>query len=126
MSKSIDDLNTTLCYRITMNFTDAISPAFIIKGDIVIFNFFLKNGTKNIFPDYDWSSGLYSTWAESTWSDIKIRMFLKPSAAHENMTIAIGSIVLMFSFFIVYFVKSRSDILFQPPIVPTLVAPTNC
>ncbi|EFA05049.2 nicastrin [Tribolium castaneum] len=105
MSQSLDDLNTTLCYRITMNFTEAVSPAFIIDG-------------------YDWSSGQYSTWTESTWGDIKLRIFLKPSAAHENMTIAIGSIVFIFSLIFVYFVKSRSHILFAPQL-PTL-APTNC
>ncbi|RZB39345.1 Nicastrin and/or Peptidase M28 domain containing protein [Asbolus verrucosus] len=74
MSQSVDDLNTTLCYRITMNFTEAVSPAFVIH-------------------DYDWSSGEYSTWTESIWNDFRLRIFLKPSASHENMTVAIGSIL---------------------------------
>jgi nicastrin len=105
MSRSLDDLNTTLCFRTTMNFTEAVSPAFVIE-------------------DYDWSSGQYSSWTESTWGDIKLKIFLKPSAAHENMTIALGSMVFIFSLLFVYFVKSRSHILFAPQL-PTL-APTSC
>lgn len=98
MSRSMDDLNTTECFRTTLNLTKAISPAFVIK-------------------DYDWSSGLYSSWTESSWQDISVRIFLRPSAAHENMTIAIGSMTLIFSLVFVYFVKSRSNILFAPPAV---------
>ncbi|KAJ8921173.1 hypothetical protein NQ315_013645 [Exocentrus adspersus] len=51
MSKSIDELTVTLCFKITMNLTEAKSPAFIIE-------------------DYDWSSGLYSSWTESVWVDM--------------------------------------------------------
>lgn len=94
----MEDLNTTQCYRTTFNLTKAISPAFTIK-------------------DYDWSSGVYSSWTESSWQDISVRVFLRPSAAHENMTIAIGSIVFIFSMAFVYFVKSRSHILFAPPVI---------
>ncbi|KAJ8985191.1 hypothetical protein NQ317_018220 [Molorchus minor] len=79
MSKSITDMNVTLCYKITMNTTEAVSPAFVIPG-------------------YDWSSGQYSTWTESTWAELGIRIFLKPSAAHEKMTIAIGSMTMIFFF----------------------------
>nr|XP_023018628.1 nicastrin [Leptinotarsa decemlineata] len=105
MSKSIQQLNTTKCYKITMNTTEAISPAFLI-------------------PDYDWSSGEFSSWTESTWAEMNVRMFLKPSAAHEKMTIAIGCISMIFSFVIVYFVKSRSLILFTP--LSATESPTNC
>ncbi|KAJ8954166.1 hypothetical protein NQ318_005760 [Aromia moschata] len=105
MSKSLTELNVTLCYRVTGNTTDAISPAFII-------------------PDYDWSSGLYSSWTESSWAELSMRMFLKPSCTHEKMTIAIGSISMILSFALVYFVKSRSHILFTPPLATE--APTDC
>ncbi|VEN39545.1 unnamed protein product [Callosobruchus maculatus] len=36
MSKSIQELNTTRCYKITMNTTDAISPAFIIPVVVAV------------------------------------------------------------------------------------------
>lgn len=99
MSDSLENLNKTVCYRTTLNFTEAVSPAFVIK-------------------DYDWASNKYSSWSESTWKPDSIygRIFLKPSSAHENMTIAVGSIVLVFSFALVYFVKNRSHILFAPAI----------
>lgn len=79
----------------------------------------------NFYLDYDWSSGQYSTWAESTWGFINLRLFLKPSAALENMTIAVGSMVFILSSLVVYFIKSRSDVLFSPQL-PTTIAPTNC
>lgn len=34
MSKSIYELNTTWCYKITFNQTEAVSPAFIIEGKL--------------------------------------------------------------------------------------------
>ncbi|CAH1110152.1 unnamed protein product [Psylliodes chrysocephalus] len=105
MSKSIYDLNVTMCYQVTMNATEAVSPAFSIK-------------------DYDWSSGQYSSWTESTWKELNVRLFLKPSANQGKMTMAIGCISMIFSFLLVYFIKSRSHILFVPPI-PT-DAPTDC
>lgn len=94
----MEDLNTTRCFRTTLNLTKAISPAFIIDN-------------------YDWSSGVYSSWTESSWQDISVRMFLRPSAAHESMTLAMGAMTFMFSMAFVYFVKSRSHILFAPPVV---------
>ncbi|KAK4878728.1 hypothetical protein RN001_011234 [Aquatica leii] len=104
MSKSLDNLNTTVCYRSIMNFTEAISPAFLID-------------------DYDWKSGKYSSWSESTWKDFNVRMFLRPSPAHERFTLAIGSITMVMSIIIVYFIKSRSDVLFST--VETC-SPTSC
>ncbi|CAH0548545.1 unnamed protein product [Brassicogethes aeneus] len=105
MSESIYDLNSTKCFKVTLNQTEAISPAFIID-------------------DYDWSSGQYSTWSESTWDDISMRVFLKPSPAHEKLTISIGSISMILSFAIVYFFKTRSHILFIPSIPNE--TPTEC
>lgn len=95
MSTSIYDLNITNCYKVTMNTTKAVSPAFNIS-------------------DYDWSSGKYSTWSESTWADIGARMFLKPSPSQEHLTLALGCMSLLFSFVIMYFIKMRSHIIFQP------------
>uniref|UniRef100_V5GWG1 Nicastrin n=1 Tax=Anoplophora glabripennis TaxID=217634 RepID=V5GWG1_ANOGL len=105
MSKSIYELNVTLCYKVTMNLTEAKSPAFLIE-------------------DYDWSSGLYSSWTESVWWEMGARMFLRPSAAHEKMTIAIGSMSMIFSFIVVYFAKTRSHILFTSPLPSE--APADC
>ncbi|KAF7286284.1 hypothetical protein GWI33_006157 [Rhynchophorus ferrugineus] len=105
MSSSMNDLDNMTCYRATVNRTEAVSPAFII-------------------PDYDWSSNQYSSWSESSWHSLGVRMFLKPSAAHENTTIAIGSMMMVLSFTLVYFIKSRSNILFPPTILSD--PPANC
>lgn len=64
------------------------------------------------FLDYDWASGKYSTWTESIWGEFSVRMFVKPSPAQENLTLSIGAVVLILSFGIVYFLNSRSHILF--------------
>ncbi|XP_043290145.1 nicastrin [Venturia canescens] len=85
---------TGLCINSTVNYTAAVSPAFIIN-------------------DYDMKSGQYSTWTESVWSLLSVRMFLKPSPATERLSIILGSTVASLSFLIVWFINSRSDMLFE-------------
>lgn len=97
------------CHRTTQNVSDAYSPAFIID-------------------DYDWLSGRYSTWTESTWREISARIFLKPSVAHESLTLAIGFVVLIISFVFVFLFNSKSDILFgdSTSSAGALTEPANC
>ncbi|XP_026478503.1 nicastrin [Ctenocephalides felis] len=95
-----------LCVQTHANYSEAVSPAFLDE-------------------DYDWSSGKYSTWTESTWRDITARMFLRPSVIHETFTLGIGVFVLLVSFFIVWLVNSRSDILFNGQITEHGL-PTQC
>ncbi|KAL6953677.1 hypothetical protein U1Q18_051797, partial [Sarracenia purpurea var. burkii] len=54
------------CMRSLVNFTEAVSPAFIVD-------------------DYDMSSGQYPTWTESVWTTIKVQMFMQPSRRYEWM-----------------------------------------
>ncbi|XP_012263929.2 nicastrin isoform X2 [Athalia rosae] len=84
-----------ICINSTVNYSMAISPAFLIDG-------------------YDFKSGLYSTWTESVWQGLSMRMFLKPAAATERLSMIIGSIVAIASFFVVWFIQSRADLLFYP------------
>ncbi|CAG9854280.1 unnamed protein product [Phyllotreta striolata] len=105
MSKSLRELNVSVCYQVTMNATDAVSPAFSIK-------------------DYDWTSGQYSSWTESTWKEINVRLFLRPSANQGKITMAIGCITMAFSFMLVFFLKSKSSVLFAP-LLPT-ESPADC
>ncbi|KAK9296650.1 hypothetical protein QLX08_009467 [Tetragonisca angustula] len=86
--------NTGLCINSTVNYSTAMSPAFIIDG-------------------YDMKSGMYSTWTESIWQTLSVRMFLKPSAATERLTMILGSSVAGVSFILVWFINSRADILFN-------------
>lgn len=97
------------CLRTTQNFSNAYSPAFLIE-------------------DYDWSSGRYSTWTESTWSEINIRIFLKPATSREAFTLAIGLVVLVISFIGVYIVNSKSDVLFgeSTSSINVLTLPAQC
>ncbi|XP_017774450.1 PREDICTED: nicastrin [Nicrophorus vespilloides] len=103
MSESISNLNSTQCFKASMNFTEAKSPAFDIE-------------------DYAWDSGKYSTWSESVWHDFSMRMFLKPSKSHEIMTISIGTTVFVAAIAIILFIKRKSEVLFESGDT----TPTNC
>uniref|UniRef100_A0A336KLF8 Nicastrin n=1 Tax=Culicoides sonorensis TaxID=179676 RepID=A0A336KLF8_CULSO len=92
------------CKLTTHNYTEAISPAFLI-------------------PEYDWTSNNYSTWTESTWSEISARMYLRPSTSHEAFSFATGFIVMLISFVLVFLINSRSDVLFADSTSTTPIAP---
>ncbi|KAL6257462.1 hypothetical protein P5V15_011033 [Pogonomyrmex californicus] len=83
-----------LCINSTVNYSTAVSPAFFIEG-------------------YDMKSGDYSTWTESIWQTLSVRMFLKPAAATERFSMILGSLVAVFSFVLVWFINNRADMLFN-------------
>lgn len=83
-----------LCINSTVNYSTAVSPAFIIEG-------------------YDMKSGAYSTWTESIWQTLSVRMFLKPAAATERFSLILGSLVAGFSFVLVWLINNRADVLFN-------------
>ncbi|KAL0130689.1 hypothetical protein PUN28_002368 [Cardiocondyla obscurior] len=85
---------TGLCINSTVNYSTAVSPAFIIEG-------------------YDMKSGIYSTWTESIWQTLSVRMFLKPAAATERFSMILGSLVAGFSFVLVWLLNNRADVLFD-------------
>ncbi|XP_070137056.1 nicastrin isoform X2 [Drosophila bipectinata] len=86
--------NTGECRLTTQNYSHALSPAFLIDG-------------------YDWASGQYSTWTESTWSQFSARIFLRPSNVHQVTTLSVGIVVLVVSFCLVYIISSRAEVLFE-------------
>lgn len=73
---------------------------------------FLTFSNRVVGTDYDWKSGKYSTWTESTWRELNARIFLKPSSTHEAKTLAIGFVVMIISFVLIFLINSKSDILF--------------
>ncbi|XP_016844807.1 nicastrin [Nasonia vitripennis] len=83
-----------LCINATVNYSNAVSPAFLIEG-------------------YNMKSGIYSTWTESVWQNLGMRMLLKPSAAMERLSLILGSTVAGLSFILVWFITSRADTLFN-------------
>lgn len=96
------------CRMTTQNYSVAMSPAFLIE-------------------DYDWKSGQYSTWTESTWSQLSARIFLRPSKTHETITLSIGIIVALLSFCLIYLINSRSEVLFEDaPTRSSITEPAAC
>ncbi|XP_068157377.1 nicastrin isoform X1 [Drosophila tropicalis] len=97
------------CRLSTQNYSSALSPAFLINN-------------------YDWSSGKYSTWTESTWTQFSARIFLRPSNVHQVTTLTIGIVVLIISICLVYIINSRSEVLFEdlPASNAALPRPTAC
>ncbi|XP_039275911.1 nicastrin [Nilaparvata lugens] len=82
------------CKQTTVQLLKALSPAFEIEG-------------------YDWTSREYSTWSESVWQEMSLRMFLKPSRQQEMVTLVVGLVTLVLSFIVVYWLKSQAHLLFQ-------------
>ncbi|XP_050440405.1 nicastrin [Adelges cooleyi] len=81
------------CYSTTSNYTDAISPAFIIPG-------------------YDLSSPRFSTWTESVWQEVQIRMFLRQSFQMQIIIFILGNFLFLLSFIITRKIYAQSDIYF--------------
>ncbi|XP_050535168.1 nicastrin isoform X2 [Daktulosphaira vitifoliae] len=78
------------CYLTTSNYSEAVSPAFIIS-------------------DYDLSSHEFSTWTESVWHEVQIRMFLKQSFQMQIVILVLGISIFLISFIIIHRVNSQSD-----------------
>uniref|UniRef100_A0A6B2EHY2 Nicastrin n=1 Tax=Phlebotomus kandelakii TaxID=1109342 RepID=A0A6B2EHY2_9DIPT len=96
------------CHLTTMNISLAISPAF-------------KEA------QYNWTSGRYSSWTESTWSAISARIYLRPSTHHEALTLAIGLTVMVLSFIVVFIINTKSDVLFgNSPSSEVISIPARC
>lgn len=97
----IDDKK--ICRSSYLNSTPAISPAFVI-------------------PDYNMSSGRYSTWTESSWQLISVRMFMKPSRSYEWLVFVTGLSILVVSFALTYWIKRNAKELFN---YPNLISASN-
>ncbi|CAL8148652.1 unnamed protein product [Orchesella dallaii] len=82
------------CYdTILINTTEAKSPAFLVDN-------------------YDWASGKYSTWTESVWQTLSVRIFIKPSLLHEILTLVSGVVMLVVSFVVVAKVNEKAELIF--------------
>lgn len=86
--------NYNACYSTTSNVTDAVSPAFII-------------------PDYDLSSPKYSTWTESVWHEVQIRIFLRQSLKLQILIFVLGILIFLLSFIIIKKMYDQSGIHFN-------------
>lgn len=116
--------NYNACYLTTSNFTDAVSPAFIIPGMYIIVIYIciitfetnitlLQNFMKTISLDYDLSSSEYSTWTESVWHEVQIRMFLRQSFRLQIIIFILGVSIFLFSFIITRKMYAQSGTYFN-------------
>uniref|UniRef100_T1JAP2 Nicastrin n=1 Tax=Strigamia maritima TaxID=126957 RepID=T1JAP2_STRMM len=93
MKGSLNKEANSICVKTTANYSKAVSPAFSID-------------------DYDFDSGVYSTWTESIWETTSVRIFLKPSPQWEMTVLFVGLFVCALSFLVVWFIERNSSILF--------------
>jgi len=70
---------------------------------------------------YNMKSGLYSTWTESIWQTLSVRMFLKPSIATERFSMILGSLIASASIVLVWFINNRADVLFNSRFVYNII-----
>ncbi|XP_028165735.1 nicastrin [Ostrinia furnacalis] len=85
--------HTGICIRTTMNFSQAISPAFTSR-------------------DYDFTSGMYSTWTESVWQLISARVFVSASGGGARAALIAGLVATAIAAFLTFWIKSNSQRIF--------------
>lgn len=66
-----------------------------------------------LFLDYDLSSSEYSTWTESVWHEVQIRMFLRQSHRLQIIIFIFGISIFVISFIVVRKVYAQSGIYFN-------------
>jgi len=66
-------------------------------------------------------SGIYSTWTESIWQTLSVRMFLKPSVTTERFSMILGSLIASASIVMVWFINNRADVLFNSRFVYNVI-----
>ncbi|XP_068628327.1 nicastrin isoform X2 [Battus philenor] len=82
-----------VCIQTTMNFTLATSPAFVI-------------------PDYDMSSGMYSTWTESVWATISARVFVSAGGGGARVAAIAGVATTILATVLTYWLRKHANTLF--------------
>ncbi|XP_053601840.1 nicastrin [Plodia interpunctella] len=82
-----------VCIQTTMNFSQAVSPAFII-------------------PDYDFTSGEYSTWTESVWQAMWARVFVSASGAGARLAAVAGAGATALAAALTFWIHRHSSIVF--------------
>lgn len=91
-----NNTRTPSCYCGNVNISQASSVAFDLD-------------------DYDYKSGKYPTWTESSWQTnaMDVRIFLVPSKQFETTTLVVGVVLLLLSLLVSYLLNQRADILFS-------------
>lgn len=66
-----------------------------------------------LFSGYDLSSPEYSTWTESVWHEVHIRIFLRQSLKLQIIIFGLGIVIFLLSFIIVKKMNDQSGIHFN-------------
>lgn len=91
-----------VCIETTMNFSQALSPAFIIS-------------------DYDFKSGTYSTWTESVWQTMWARVFVSASGGSACVAAATGAVSTLIAALLTFWLRRHSSLIFVDPPSATIV-----
>ncbi|XP_013195444.2 nicastrin [Amyelois transitella] len=86
--------NSGVCIQTTMNFSQAVSPAFMI-------------------PDYDFTSGEYSTWTESVWQAMWARVFVSASGNGAQFAAILGAFTTVLAAFFTFWLHKHSAVVFD-------------
>ncbi|KAL0850203.1 hypothetical protein ABMA28_012067 [Loxostege sticticalis] len=85
--------NTGVCIQTTMNFSQAISPAFVER-------------------DYDYASGFYSTWTESVWQTMWARVFVAASGNGALAAFIAGAVATAIAAFLTFWIQRNAQRIF--------------
>ncbi|XP_061712940.1 nicastrin [Cydia pomonella] len=105
-----------VCIETNMNFSEAISPAFIV-------------------PEYDFTSGEYSTWTESVWQAMWARVFVSAGGGGASAALAAGVVLTVFTALLTYwlqrnvrhvFVNAPRPSIHSSDAVPGILRTVNC
>ncbi|XP_049887276.1 nicastrin [Pectinophora gossypiella] len=83
-----------ICIETTMNFSQALSPAFTT-------------------PNYEYASGLYSTWTESVWRAMWARVFVAAGGGGARAAAAAGAVTTILGAITTYYLRRNSRIVFR-------------
>ncbi|XP_073943574.1 nicastrin [Choristoneura fumiferana] len=108
--------NSGVCIETNMNFSEAISPAFLS-------------------PDYDMSSGEFSTWTESVWQTMWARVFVSAGGGGARAALGAGAAATVLTALLTFWIQRHVARVFvnAPPgsfgsgdAVPGILRTVNC
>ncbi|CAG9575785.1 unnamed protein product [Danaus chrysippus] len=97
-----------ICIQTTMNFSQAISPAFIK-------------------PDYNITSAEFSTWTESVWLGLWARVFVRAAGVGARVAAAAGAFATILAAFTTYWLQRHASVIFLTPVADNgAIRSVNC
>lgn len=66
----------------------------------------------NFFPDYDYKSGIYSTWTESVWQAMWVRLFVAAGGGGARAAAAAGGVATALAAAVTFWLQRHADRIF--------------